>query len=132
MIIYFACNLFVFYYLLFIYICYSGTQKASGAMATEKKFAAGENKSGPSGDSLRKLDDSTEAQHINTVDRSLSIAIAQARQAKKMTQKQLAQAVNEPAQVIQTYENGKAVPNGQTIAKLDKALGIKLPRPRKK
>jgi putative transcription factor len=107
------------------------SQKSAGMMTQEKKFAAGENKHGISGDALRKLDDSTEAGHLNTVDRSLSIAIAQARQAKKMTQKQLAQAINEPAQTIQTYENGKAVPNGQTIAKLDKALGIKLPRPRK-
>lgn len=112
---------------------FSCSQKAAGIMGTEKKAGAASNSSGGlSGDAFRKLDDSTEAQHINTVDRSLSIAIAQARQAKKLTQKQLAQAINEPAQVIQTYENGKAVPNGQTIAKLDKALGIKLPRPRKK
>lgn len=108
------------------------TQKASGAIVTEKKFAAGENKNGASGSALRKLDESTDEYKHNTVDRSLSLAIAQARQAKKMTQKELAQKINENAQVIQQYECGSAIPNGQILVKLDKALGIRLPRPSKK
>jgi putative transcription factor len=36
-------------------------------------------------------------------------------------------------QVIQGYENGKEVPNNAVIAKIEKALGCKLPRmPKKK
>lgn len=43
----------------------------------------------------------------------LGKAIQQARTAKKMTQAKLAQAINEKPAVINQYENGKAIPNGQ-------------------
>ena len=52
--------------------------------------------------------------------------------AKKMSQKDLATAINEKPQVIGEYENGKAIPNGQIIAKIERKLGCKLPRPGKK
>ena len=55
----------------------------------------------------------------------------QARTEKKMTQKDLGTKINETAKVIQEYESGKAVPNPQIIVKLDRALGVKLPRPPK-
>lgn len=41
--------------------------------------------------------------------------IIQARTAKKMTQAQLAQAINEKPQVINEYESGKAIPNQQVL-----------------
>ena len=41
--------------------------------------------------------------------------------AKKMTQKQLADAINEKQSVVNDYESGKAVPNGAVIQKLNKA-----------
>jgi putative transcription factor len=49
-----------------------------------------------------------------------------------MTQKDLATAINEGAKVIQQYEAGTAIPNPQVLLKLDKALGIHLPRNKKK
>lgn len=49
-----------------------------------------------------------------------------------MTQKELATAINEKPQVIGEYENGKAIPNGQIIVKIERKLGCKLPRPGKK
>ena len=49
-----------------------------------------------------------------------------------MTQAQLATAINERPQIIQEYESGKAIPNPQVINKLDKQLGVHLPRPSKK
>ena len=52
--------------------------------------------------------------------------------AKKMTQKQLAQALNEQASVIQKYEQGKQVPTNAELAKMEKILGTKLPRIKKK
>lgn len=55
----------------------------------------------------------------------------QARMAKKMTQKDLATAINEKPQVVAEYESGKAIPNPQIIAKLERSLGTKLPRPGK-
>jgi len=55
----------------------------------------------------------------------------QARTAKKMTQKELATAINEKPQVVAEYETGKAIPNPQIISKLERKLGTKLPRPGK-
>eukprot|EP01006_Ploeotia_vitrea_P002711 TRINITY_DN108580_c0_g1_i1.p1 TRINITY_DN108580_c0_g1~~TRINITY_DN108580_c0_g1_i1.p1 ORF type:complete len:136 (+),score=9.98 TRINITY_DN108580_c0_g1_i1:36-443(+) len=108
-----------------------GSLKASGSITTEKKFAAGENKNTGSSN-LKKIDDSTDEYKHNTVDKNLRMAISQARQAKKMTQKDLAKAINESAQVIQQYEAGTAIPNPQVLNKLDRALGVHLPRNKKK
>lgn len=107
--------------------------KSSGTITSERKMGAAENKSAHSGAgaNARKLEESTEDFHHNTVNASLSKAITQARIAKKMTQQQLATAINERAQVIQQYESGKAIPNPQIINKLDKALGTHLPRKKK-
>ena len=81
--------------------------------------------------SARKLEESEELKHAK-VDKSLSKAIMQARMAKKMTQKDLATAINEKPQVVAEYENGKAIPNGQIIVKIERKLACKLPRPNKK
>ena len=81
--------------------------------------------------STRKLEEADEPGKIAKVDKSLSKAIAQARTAKKMTQKDLATAINEKPQVVAEYESGKAIPNPQIITKLEKQLGCKLPRPGK-
>lgn len=58
----------------------------------------------------------------------MSQSLIKARADKKMTQKQLATAINEKPQVVAEYESGKAIPNGQIISKLERALGCKLPR----
>lgn len=107
--------------------------KMSGAISTEKKFGAAENKSAHagSGAGLKKLEDSTEEFKHASVNKDLSKSIAQARLAKKMTQAQLATAINERPQIIQQYECGQAIPNPQILNKLDKALGIHLPRGKK-
>jgi putative transcription factor len=52
---------------------------------------------------MRKLEDSTDQFAHKTIDKSVSKAIAQARNAKKMTQKQLATAINSQPKVIQEY-----------------------------
>mmetsp|Transcript_24672 Transcript_24672/g.24899 ORF Transcript_24672/g.24899 Transcript_24672/m.24899 type:complete len:110 (+) Transcript_24672:251-580(+) len=100
-------------------------------VTTERKFSTGENKSAHSAvgsSQLKKLEDSTEEFKHVTVNANLSKSIMQARIAKKMTQKELATAINEKPQVIQQYEAGSAIPNSQIISKLDRALGIHLPR----
>jgi putative transcription factor len=108
-------------------------QKMAGVMTTEKKFDAAQNKSAHSGSGagMKKLEESTEEFKHNTVSQDLSKAISQARLAKKMTQKDLATAINEKPQIIQEYESGKAIPNPQILNKLDRALGIHLPRGKK-
>ena len=67
-----------------------------------------------------------------TVSKDLRIAITQARNAKGLTQKQLATQLNMQPQIINEYESGKAIPNNGIIAKIEKALGAKLPRAPKK
>ena len=52
--------------------------------------------------------------------------IAQSRAAKEMTQKDLAQKINEKPQVINEYEAGKVVPNQAILGKLERALGVRL------
>jgi putative transcription factor len=79
----------------------------------------------------KQLDEATDVGTIAKVDKALSKAIMQARTAKKMTQKDLATAINEKPQIVAEYESGKAIPNPQIIAKLERSLGTKLPRPGK-
>ena len=83
------------------------------------------------GAAAAKLDRETDQLKHQTVDKSLSKAIMQARLAKKMNQKALGTMINEKPQVIQQYEAGKAIPNPQIISKLERALGCRLPRPKK-
>ena len=107
--------------------------KSRGLVSTEKKYGAGGNKSAHSQGTLsaKKLEEATDVGTIAKVDKSLSKAIMQARTAKKMTQKELATAINEKPQVVGEYESGKAIPNPQIISKLERKLGVKLPRPGK-
>lgn len=44
----------------------------------------------------------------------------------KLTQKDVAQKINEKPSVIQDYEGGKAIPNPQILGKLERILGVKL------
>ena len=53
-------------------------------------------------------------------------AIGTARGELKLSQKDLAQKVNEKPSVIQDYESGKAIPNPQILGKLERALQVKL------
>lgn len=45
---------------------------------------------------------------------------------KQLSQKDVAQKVNEKPSVIQDYETGKAIPNPQILGKLERVLGVKL------
>jgi putative transcription factor len=103
--------------------------KASGAVSAERKVTGNKATGGPAPSAhLRKLEESTDVFEHKQVNRNLAQAISQARQAKKMTQAQLATAINERQQIVQEYESGKGIPNAQVLGKLDRALGIHLPR----
>ncbi len=49
-----------------------------------------------------------------------------ARMDLKLSQKDVAQKINEKPSVLQDYESGKAIPNPQILGKLERALGVKL------
>ena len=62
------------------------------------------------------------------VSSELKKAIIQARNAKSMTQKALAQQLGCDTKTIQSYENGSVIPNNKFIATMEKILSVKLPR----
>ena len=47
---------------------------------------------------------------------------------KKLSQKQFASLLGVNVQIINSYENGKAIPNNSFISKMEKILNTKLPR----
>jgi len=73
----------------------------SGAVSTEKRFAAGENKNKGVAGGARRLEEhgagEDDSFKIKTVDKSLSKAIAQARNAKKVCQCCIAQPLSSPS-----------------------------------
>lgn len=75
--------------------------------------------------------DTHQAEPLPKVTVELKTAIQQARLAKKISQKDLAQKLNIPVSIIIEYEKGTAVPNNGFIAKLEKTLEVKLPRIKK-
>merc|ERR550532_2641279 len=75
-----------------------------------------------------KLDGATEGLKHETVGNEFKKALMQARMAKKMSQTQLATAINEKSSVVNEYESGKAIPKGDIINKLNRALGVRLPK----
>ena len=75
---------------------------------------------------MGKLENDTEGGTHAKVNTEVKKAIMQGRLAKKMTQAQLAQQINEKPQIVQEYESGKAIPNQQILSKLERILGVKL------
>lgn len=45
---------------------------------------------------------------------------------KELSQKDVAQKINEKPSVLQDYEAGRAIPNPQILSKLERVLGVKL------
>ena len=62
------------------------------------------------------------------VPHELRLAIARARQAKGWTQAELAQRLGVKPKDVNEYESGRAVPENQFVARMERALGAKLPR----
>lgn len=101
-------------------------RRTGAVIGTDKKYGTSNVKSNPEGQRLTKLDNTDDIVSVKKVDVSVGKAISQARQEKKLTQKDLATKVNEKPQVINDYEAGRAVPNQQLLGKIERALGVKL------
>jgi len=98
----------------------------TGQVETSLKYGAGSNTQVSTGLNAKRLADDTESLKHQTVSNDVRLAIAKGRQAKGWKQSDLSQAINERPQIVQEYECGKAIPNTQILAKMEKALGIKL------
>jgi len=101
-------------------------RRAGANISTEQKYGGGGNRQGGTSLNTAKLDAETEELKHKTVDKSVGQLIAQGRQAKEMSQKDLATKICEKPQIVTEYEQGKAIPNQQILAKMERALGIKL------
>merc|ERR1712217_67719 len=107
----------------------NAARRAGKSVETEKKTNSGGNQSAHAViPNAKKLDEQTEAFRHDTVSHDFKIALQQSRSAKNMSQVALAAAINEKGSVINEYECGKAIPNGAIISKLNKALGVRLPK----
>ena len=102
--------------------------RQGGTIASEKKTSININHKGIDGSKAAKIDRDTEEGVFNVekVGLSVSKTIGQARQALKLTQKDLATKINEKPSVVNDYESGRAAPSQQILGKLERALGVKL------
>merc|ERR1712151_1190725 len=107
----------------------NAARRSGGLVETDRKINAGGNQSSHSVcQNAAKLDENAETFRHATVSHDFKMALQQARLAKKMSQAALATAINEKGTVINDYESGKAIPNGAIINKLNRALGVRLPK----
>ncbi|KAF7800267.1 hypothetical protein EIP86_011514 [Pleurotus ostreatoroseus] len=103
-------------------------RRAGAVVATDKKVTGGLNKAhvGTDHQRIAKLDRENEVAPPPKVLPAVGKAIQTARMEKEMSQKDLAQKVNEKPSVIQDYESGRAIPSPQILSKLERSLGVKL------
>ena len=94
----------------------------------EKKIHHQGNKHSAGLQNAAKIEEESEVFITKRVGQSFKSELQKARQAKGLTQADLAKLINEKGTVINEYESGKAIPNGQVIQKLNRALGIVLPK----
>ena len=73
---------------------------------------------------MAKIDNSTEADKVNTVSKNFSQKIQHARNSQKLSQKELAHKMNVPFSVVNQYEKGTAIADGSIIQKFKNVLGI--------
>lgn len=104
----------------------NAARRMGAVVATEKKYGTANKHAGTEGQRLAKIDRENEVAPPKKIDQSVGKVISKARADKKMSQKDLANAINEKPTVVNDYEAGRAVPNQQILGKLERALGVKL------
>ncbi|CAG9815911.1 unnamed protein product [Phaedon cochleariae] len=96
------------------------------AVDTQLKWGAGSNKQHVTTKNTAKLDRETEELNHETISLDVGKLIQQGRQAKGLSQKDLATKINEKPQIITDYEAGRGIPNNVIIGKIERVIGIKL------
>ena len=98
----------------------------TGNVTTSKKFGGPNNKNTGSLNTKTLDDDHESTQHVK-ISVTLKKVLQQERTKAKMSQKELATAINVKQTVIQNYEAGKGIPNSQMLLKMERALRQKNP-----
>ena len=75
-------------------------------------------------------DDGNEEIKYEKVTLECARAVQAARLQKKMTQEELAKAINEKSGMIHDLENGEAPYNAEVVNRIERILGVKIPRGR--
>ncbi len=102
----------------------SKNRKKSTVVA--KRYNAGTNKQNKDIVDQQKLDQDNENTKVERVSHNLKMQIQKARQSKGWSQKQLANNCNLHVSVIQSYEQGIAIPNNQHLMLMSRRLGVTL------
>lgn len=95
-------------------------------LSVDKKYGSTNTKGDPEGQRLTRVDRETDIIKPKKLDANVGKTIARVRTEKKLSQKDLATKINEKPTVINDYESARAQPNQQVLAKLERALGVKL------
>lgn len=93
---------------------------------TSQKYNAGTNKQHVAAKNTAKLDRENEELKHKTVSHDVSKLIMQGRQAKGLSQKDLATKICEKPQIVNDYEAGRGIPNNLILGKIERVIGIKL------
>ncbi|KAL2404967.1 Multiprotein-bridging factor 1 [Exophiala dermatitidis] len=107
----------------------NAAQRSGAIVLTEKKYGGTNTKSNVEGQHATKVDRSDDIVKPKTVSRQLAQAALRRRNEMqpKMTQADLAKKVSLNISVIQALEKeGGPIPSQQDLAKIEKALGVKL------
>lgn len=102
-----------------------------GQFVKEKKIDGGKNKQTTININKNKLENDEDFK-LPVVTYELKMALQQARQKNKLTQKELAQKTCIPVKYIQDYENGKGIITSEHLAKINRVLGTSLKKPKVK
>lgn len=100
---------------------------ARGEIVLAPRHGAPNHSVGPSNAAKLEAEDA-DFRHAS-LGHDFKIALQKARQAKNLSQKDLALKINVKQSILTEYEQGKAIPDPQIISKLNRVLGIKLPKP---
>ncbi|EJF62449.1 ylMBF1 [Dichomitus squalens] len=106
----------------------NGARRAGAVVGTDRKVTAGTNKAhqGTDHQKIAKLDRENEVAPPPKINPAVGKAMQAARMEKQLSQKDVAQKINEKPSILQDYEAGRAIPNPQILAKLERVLGVKL------
>ncbi|KAH9966487.1 ylMBF1 [Russula dissimulans] len=104
----------------------NGARRAGAVVGTDKKTTSNKANQGTDHQRIAKLDRENEVAPPAKVAPSVGRAMQSARMDLKLSQKDVAQKINEKPSVLQDYEAGKAIPNAQILSKLERVLGVKL------
>ena len=88
-----------------------------------EKYGSGKNTNNSDTVSAKKLEDS-DAPPPETISRKFSVIMQQKRLQMKMNQKDLAMKINQRVDIIQSYENGKAIPTPSVRNSIMRVLNI--------